>query len=65
LQRQLSAIENDLASSRDYYNAVVRDYNTLVETVPLSLLARVGGFRRSQFFGATPEARELPQVRLS
>ena len=35
LQKQLQLVETDIASSRKYYNAVVRDFNTKTEVFPL------------------------------
>ena len=42
LQRNLVEIENNIQYARRYYNAVVRDWNTLVESIP-SRLGRSGG----------------------
>ena len=42
LQRNLVEIENNIQYARRYYNAVVRDWNTLVESIP-SALGRGGG----------------------
>jgi LemA protein len=65
LQRQLGAAENDIASARRYYNAVVRDFNTLRETFPNVLIAGPFGFRAGEFFElADPEEREAPKVDL-
>jgi LemA protein len=50
LQAQLTETEDDLASARRYYNAVVRDYNTRRERFPDLLLAGPLGFRGAEFF---------------
>ena len=39
LQGQLQKIEEELLSARKYYNAVVNDINTIVETIPSSFVA--------------------------
>jgi LemA protein len=63
LQRELSAIEEDIANARRYYNAVVRDYNTRLALIPDGFIAVLCGFRSKPFFAAEEEAREAPQVR--
>jgi LemA protein len=50
LQRQLTETENDIASARRYYNAVVRDFNTLRESFPTLLVANSLSFRAGEFF---------------
>jgi len=50
LQRSLSTVENDIQNARRYYNAVVRDLNTRIESVPDVLVARPFGFREREFF---------------
>jgi LemA protein len=50
LQRALVALENDLQNARRYYNAVVRDFNTRIQSFPDVLVARALGFRERDFF---------------
>jgi LemA protein len=65
LQHQLGETENDIASARRYYNAVVRDFNTLRETFPNMLIAGPFGFRPGEFFELADVAqREAPKVDL-
>jgi LemA protein len=65
LQHQLGETENDIASARRYYNAVVRDFNTLRETFPNVLIAGPFGFRPGEFFELADIAqREVPKVDL-
>jgi LemA protein len=65
LQHQLGETENDIASARRYYNAVVRDFNTLRETFPNVLIAGPFGFRPGEFFELADVAqREVPKVDL-
>jgi LemA protein len=65
LQHQLGETENDIASARRYYNAVVRDFNTLRETFPNVLIAAPFGFRPGEFFELADVAqREVPKVDL-
>ncbi len=50
LQQQLNDIENEIASSRKYYNGVVRQYNTKVQAFPTSIIANAKGFVRQPLF---------------
>src|SRR5579871_1586275 len=50
LQTSLSSIEDNIQNARRYYNAVVRDYNTRVQSFPTNLLAGMFGFQSRQFF---------------
>jgi len=50
LQQQLSQIENAIQNARRYYNAVVRDYNTRIESFPDLLIAQKFGFQPKDFF---------------
>ncbi len=63
LQAQLAETENHISGSRRYYNAVVRDLNTAVQTFPSNLLAGPMGFREREFFEASAAEREAPAVR--
>lgn len=62
LQQQLSEIEQDIANARRYYNAVVRDYNTRLASIPDGLIASLCGFRPRFFFFADEGEREVPKV---
>ncbi len=63
LQQQLATIEEDIANARRYYNAVVRDYNTRLASIPDGIVASLCGFRPRFFFVADEGEREAPQVR--
>ena len=62
LQAQLAAIEEAVQNARRYYNAVVRDLNTTVSTIPSNLIAGPMGYRELEFFEAAAGERELPKV---
>ena len=62
LQAQLATIEEAVQSSRRYYNAVVRDLNTAISTVPSNLVAGPMGYHELEFFEAAAGERELPKV---
>lgn len=56
LQRELSDTENKIQASRRFYNGVVRDYNTTIESVPTNIIASSFGFTPEQFFQLEDEA---------
>lgn len=62
LQQQLAIIEDAVQNSRRYYNAVVRDLNTAISTVPSNLVAGPMGYHELEFFEAAAGERELPKV---
>ncbi|MBE0450992.1 MAG: LemA family protein [Clostridia bacterium] len=62
LQNQLQKVEDDIAQSRKYYNAVVKSMNTKVESFPSNLVAAVFGFKKSDFFTVQKVERENVRV---
>ena len=65
LQEQLTTTENQIAFSRQHYNASVLDYNTAIQVFPAVLLAGMFGFTKREFFDAEPEASTVPTVDLN
>lgn len=65
LQNELVETENYLQFARRYYNASVRDYNTMTETVPSNLIAGWFKFEPREFFQKTSDdAANVPLVEL-
>ncbi|MGC9529391.1 MAG: LemA family protein [Candidatus Bipolaricaulaceae bacterium] len=63
LQRSLEELETEIARSRRYYNAVVRDLNTAVRVFPSNLVATLFAIREREFYTLpSEEMREAPQV---
>ena len=62
LQKSLVDIENNVQYARRYYNAVVRDLNTLVQSFPSNLLASAMGFGERSYFQAEEAERAVPRV---
>jgi LemA protein len=63
LQRSLSETEKLIASARQYYNACVRDYNTLIEAFPSSIAAGAFGFKPAEFFELeSASERDVPRL---
>src|SRR3954454_1586761 len=50
LQDQLANIEGELQSARRYYNATVRDLNSMIQSFPPVLIARPAGFTEEPFY---------------
>lgn len=50
LQNQLKAVENDIANSRKYYNAVVKQFNTKCEMFPSNIIASIFHFEKKPMF---------------
>jgi LemA protein len=66
LQTNLTRIEDQVQYARRYYNAVVRDLNTLVESFPSMLVAGPAGFRTRDYFQLADESeRAAPKVAIS
>ena len=65
LQKELSDTEDKVSYSRQFYNAVVRDYNSKLVVVPSSFVANAFGFKAEPFFEAKPEEREAVKVQFS
>ena len=54
LQRELLVQEEKISAARRTYNAMVTDYNNLVQTFPANVIAGVCGFRVRAWFSASP-----------
>lgn len=50
LSNQLTKIEDEIAQSRKYYNAVVRDFNNKVEMIPSNIVAKMMNYTSKQMF---------------
>lgn len=64
LSEDLSSIENEIAQSRKYYNAVVRDFNNKVEMIPSNIVAGIMGLKPKAMFVAEDEERKNVKVKL-
>lgn len=50
LQRELSDTENKIQAARRFYNGTVKDFNTRVQSVPSNIVAKMFGFKDTEFF---------------
>jgi LemA protein len=62
LQRNLVEVENNVQYARRYYNAVVRDWNTLVESIPSAFIATIAGYHERPYFQLDDAERAAPRV---
>ena len=65
LQEELINTENKISYSRQLYNSVVSNYNVKLETFPSNLVARIFGFKASDFLQTPEEEKALPKVDFS
>ena len=63
LQGSLNEVEDTIQNARRYYNAVVRDLNTKIQSFPTNLLAGMFGFQQKQFFETAAADREPVAVK--
>ena len=64
LQDQLKMIEEDIANSRKYYNAVVKQFNTTCEMFPSNIIASIFHFEKQPMFEVeTAEERKNVEVK--
>ena len=55
LMEQLKAVEEDIANSRKYYNAVVKEYNIAIMVVPKNIIANIFHFEKRNMFQVEAE----------
>lgn len=64
LSTQLTEVEDEIANSRKYYNAVVRMYNNKVEMFPSNIIANMFGYRTKKMFEANETERKNVKIKL-
>lgn len=57
LQAELSSTEDRIAYARQYYNDIVRAYNTKIQAFPSNLIANAFKFTEREYFQADNDAR--------
>ena len=65
LQRQLQAIEDEIAMSRKYYNANVRKYNIAVQSFPNNIVAGITGFKEEPYFEVDEASTQPVKVKFN
>ena len=59
LQNQLKSIEEDIANSRKYYNAVVKLYNNKCQVFPSNIIGQMFNFKLRQMFQVDSEEEQI------
>lgn len=62
LQDELAGTENRINVARQHYNEKVMTYNTTVQRFPTSIIASISGYSPAEYFEASEEAQEVPEV---
>ena len=62
LQNELSDTESKIAYARQFYNSVVRDFNSKIVTVPSNMIASMFGFKQESFFEANETEKQTVKV---
>lgn len=60
LQRELTDTENKIQAARRFYNSVVQDINTGVQSFPANIIANAFKFTEKEFFVLEEEAAKEP-----
>ena len=60
LQGSLNGLEDAIQNARRYYNAVVRDFNTKIQSFPSNIVAGMFHFQQRQFFDIADPAQREP-----
>ncbi len=60
LQRELADTENKIQAARRFYNSVVQELNTKIESLPSNLVAGTFNFEKKKFFEVTEAAEKEP-----
>ena len=64
LSSELSSVEDEIAQSRKYFNAVVRDFNNLVEMFPSNIISKLIGYKTKNMFSINENERNNIKVEL-
>jgi LemA protein len=62
LQEELTTTEDRIAYSRQFYNDMVRGYNTRIQSFPAVVVAGMFNFGEREYFEADDESRGPVQV---
>ena len=65
LSDQLTSIENDIANSRKYYNATVREYNNKIGIFPNNIVAKLFNHKEEKMFSVSENERDNVKVNLN
>ncbi len=63
LQQEMSAIEDKVAYSRQYYNDNIMTFNTMTQTIPGIWFAKMYGFAGKTYLEISEAEKKMPQVK--
>ena len=64
LSNQLTQVENEIANSRKYYNATVREYNNKIQVFPNNIVAALFRHKSCEMFEAKENEKNNVDVKL-
>ena len=64
LSGQLSQIESDIANARKYYNAIAKEYNNAVQSIPSNIIAAICNIKTAKMFAIDENQRENVEIDL-
>lgn len=62
LSDELAGTENRIATARRDYNEAVKEYNSTIKKFPTNLMANIFGYETTEYFEASEESQEVPDV---
>ena len=62
LTDELSGTENRIATARKDYNESAREYNSNIKKFPKNIIAGIFSFESFEYFEASENAQNVPQV---
>jgi LemA protein len=62
LQGELTQVEDDIQSARQFYNAAVREFNTATSVVPKNIIAQMFHFVPAEYFQADASERNAVDI---
>ena len=62
LSDELAGTENRIATARRDYNEAVKEYNLKIKRFPTNLMAGMFGYSQRDYFEASEQSKEVPNV---
>ncbi|EHI70102.1 LemA family protein [Streptococcus ictaluri] len=62
LQEELTNTENKISYSRQLFNTTTANYNVQLESFPSNIVAKIFGFKASEFLQTPENEKEVPKV---
>ena len=62
LSDELAGTENRIATARRDYNEAVKEYNLKIRKFPTNIMAGMFGYEQADYFEASEESQEVPNV---